>query len=270
MATRTSTYSTSASGAQNGYALGGGWVGDPGELIVSSVGSPDTYTGLVFTWGVELDALGRPLGPPVLLAEMTLTLVTTPAFTSDPGETTIELYVVPEAAPDDYGTETPTLRDELLVAAVVVSLDEVPKSVVFELGTYEGDDDQSETCATNLETMRTLYWSSSRWSGRAAFTVTIPSGSFDWHFCSSTTPDGTAPVLTSVEESFHTGIDGPLDKGRNRLCPRLGTPLYAVDAVEDGYRKGLMVDPRAWDPEDRSQLDFHPPPKEGVIDDELA
>lgn len=270
MAVRTASYSTSASGAQNGYALGGAWLGDGGELIVSTVGSPDFRAGLVFTWGLSLDVLGRPLDPPVLLADMTLTLVTTPGMVADPGETTFELYVVPEAAPEDYGTLAPLDRDEILIAGVSAQLTEVPTSVVFELGVYEGDTALSEECADNLETMRTMLWSTSRWNGRAAFAVTIPTGSFDWRFCSSTTDGGTAPVLTSREESFHTGIEGDLDKGRNRICPRLGTPLYAQDAVRDGYRKGLMVDARAFDPEDRSQLDFHPPAREGVVDDELA
>jgi hypothetical protein len=81
----------------------------------------------------------------------------------------------------------------------------------------------------------------------------------------------TAPGLSVVQHNYHSGVMGwPMDRrARVRHDPKSGFPGLSDEFIDDGYRQGLKVLPRSWDPEDRTNMDFFPPPSEGVIDDEV-
>lgn len=273
MSTSEVTYSTTSPTAQGGIYVGGGW-SDSGDGISVFSGAPfPSQIGLVFSWDLGFDAAGRPIDPPRLVSQR-LRLVTHNSVVADPGTEILELWAVPEAAPGNYSDVlVPFTRSELLVAAANAQWAGAPTTVEFTLGTYlDAAHANTATCTTNVKTLRTLYWSTSRWSGRIALSIQATLSAGTWTFDSAETPGGTPPALLSTECPFFTGVLGmPTNRrARVRRDAISGLPFMTDEAVESGYRKGLWVRPQSWDPPDPFEdRKFYPPPNESVPDDEV-
>lgn len=81
-----------------------------------------------------------------------------------------------------------------------------------------------------------------------------------------------AASLTGEVQEFHTGFMNEDINKRSRAvhCYITGQPYMSHEAIEDGWRDGIMVHPDNSDPADPLDTDyFTPPPGEGVVDDEI-
>jgi hypothetical protein len=73
--------------------------------------------------------------------------------------------------------------------------------------------------------------------------------------------------------NWHTGLMGAKMEVRGRAVHDYitGQPYMSNEAVEDGYRDGILVHPDNFDPADPLDTDpFTPPPGEGVVDDNIV
>lgn len=86
-------------------------------------------------------------------------------------------------------------------------------------------------------------------------------------------PTFSSATFAGKAHKWHTGSpDFPTDR-RGRVVHDYitGQPYLSDEAVEDGYREGVMVHPDNYDPPDPLDTDtYTPPPGEGVIDDTVT
>jgi hypothetical protein len=83
----------------------------------------------------------------------------------------------------------------------------------------------------------------------------------------------TAATFAGRALNWHTGMmDAKVDvRGRAVHDFITGQPFMSNEAVEDGYRDGILVHPDNYDPADPLDDDpFTPPPGEGVVDDNIV
>lgn len=274
MTTTVVTYTTEASGAQDGtFFFGGGWDGAVAvrmELDANLVFP--SFGGVIFNLAPTLDSVGRPLDAPIISA-LELRLTTYPELVADPGAEVLEVWAVPEFVPADYSAVAglqPFSRDEILVAATTATFTGVATVVSWTLGVYlTAGDAQTATCEENLTTARS-YWAGSRWGGRIALSLRAngPSVGSNWGF-NTAEAAGQAPQLLVTQSPFHSGhrVGGVGLRARARHCARSGLPAMTSKLVEDGYVRGVHVLPGWYDREDRAGLDIELPSTEGEVDD---
>jgi hypothetical protein len=234
------------------------------------------------------------LEPPII-STLSITLTTNSA----PTAVTSAGYFVPEFDPDDYGIDDvrPGYRNEWILGTT----SEVgpSTSMTFDIGPQTGlrssttaiagsafgltfdpsvnigaatiNSDDTGDYNANWGRLQS-YIQNSQWSGKVAITLLtiVPLGE-RVNFNSNEAASG-APVITVTENSFHSGQIGVPMRKRTRVRhdPKSGFPGLTDEFIKDGYREGMMVLPESWDPEDRTNMDFFPPPSEGVVDDEVA
>jgi hypothetical protein len=256
--------------------------------VLGQAASTDSWLGFVFdlsgSYSTESER-SLALEPPIF-NYFEITLYRTNATANTGGE--MFVFFVPEFVPLDYNnSRDPGQRNEWLIGYENAdSFFTNADSLTIPIG---GNSDKidpttipvewSNSTRINSEDIGDLnanwgrfqsYVRNSQWTGRVAFTVylTVDSGITRFY---STEGTGTQPGMVASEHKFHSGQIGlPMRRrARVRHDPKSGFPGLSDEFIPDGYREGLMVLPDSWDPEDRTNMDFFPPPSEGVVDDEV-
>ncbi len=82
----------------------------------------------------------------------------------------------------------------------------------------------------------------------------------------------TGATFSGLTNGWHTGaMDMPNRRGRVVHDYITGAPYMSDEAVQDGFRDGIMIHPDNWDPDDPKDRDpWVPPPGEGVVEDEIV
>lgn len=248
--------------SQSGYfgVATGVWTdGGVTMFMDSGVQSPVFHSGLRFNiysaLGFSQDAESRFLDPPVFL--------------------TISLRLM--RVTDGLGT-TGTMRVDVVPSGASVAYSS--NLGVGERNEIEGVDYTLEVVsASTLETIPLLVQGGSNNFYGGAISANngwlalslIPIGLVGTERIRWSTVAGTSAMLDLTYVPFHTGSqDFPLAR-RARVVHDFvgGFPYLSDEAVADGFREGVMLHPRSFDPKDRPS-EFVPPPGEGVTNDEVS
>jgi hypothetical protein len=271
----------------------GQWAGATANLGDS--GETEVWMGFVFDISSSYSTDSErslALEPPIFnFMELVLTRVTSTANTSGVAYVTF----VPEFSPDDYASTPtslrPTWRNEWVIgytedsdvftnsASLTIPIGDKDEVITPPDSGYVNHTGPVANAVINPDDTGNLmvnfgrfqsYLQNSQSDGTFALSVYIAvvGGDVEFH---STEGTGTVPGLNATQHNFHTGVTGwPMDRrARVRHCPKSGFPGLSDEFIKDGYRQGMWVLPRSWDPEDRTNMDFHPSPTEGVVDDEI-
>ncbi len=239
--------------------------------------------GISFTFGVSNDSEGglalaplRPFtaatddlaGTGETAAVWTLTLVTNLTSVS----AVPNLYMVRDPAVWTGTTNTPFLNrtNSTDQSIVVEDLTTGSPTWVLSGSTYN--------LVWNFDFLTTGYVGSSTGDvipGRPMFDVVNSptwSGLFQFHMDANSAISMTISSATFAGNAleWHTGAtDFPLDRRARVVHDYItGQPYLSDEAVEDGFREGIMVHPDNYDPPDPLDTEIYtPPPGEGVIDD---
>lgn len=259
------TYTTDASGAQDGSDVGG-WDAELDGLTLSTAFLPSTI-GMLFNIGLSFNSSGVALDPPIV-SDAQLRLTTHPSVVVDPGLDTIEVWCVPEAAPAEYGaTKLPFARAELKVSGANYVWNGVGTTLTLTIGTHTSAA-ATATCKDNWQTIRALSIGSHLWSGKIALSLKNLTGGFAFAF-NSTESAGQSPELLLTQTPFFAGlIGGPLGKRRFVRDGRFGMPALNTELVRDGYNPSLYVRAFDQDPEDPPTR-YRPRKGEGTVDDDI-
>jgi len=247
-------YSTTASGAQDGFSTLGVWDDAVTAVAFGTVGVVEGI-GLQFVVHTDFNAEGIPLDPPLIYPSFELTLVTSTLTYPVGNSFDIDVSFVPEAAPQPYSNVLlPETRDEVALVTGTLTAPETTFTV------------------TVPTVLMVEYMRSSSWNGVISITLqsVLPAlSALAFHSAENADPT-LAPSVNATESPFHTGEwEGPAVGKRARLrhCPRTGMPVASDEMIRDGYVDGMMVSRDGWDPEDPEDK-YVPSPLEGVVDDE--
>ena len=227
----------------DGYsALVGTWTAAPADVLQSR---GNWWSGVMVEVPVTL-ATGRTdlaLSPPTFTGlDFTLTVVTGDVTVID---YTYTLYLVNDPTPADFATGATSPSLIVGGAGNPVLLDTQTITGPIVVG-------QEVTSSLDMGDVFPVYRQAS-WVGRFAFIFRFGMDGF----AMNTTDFGSAahattpPTLVSVELPFIGGRSGNVEaRSRVDRCPICGFYDVREKFTPDGYRAGLLVCEKCWDPED--------------------